>query len=177
MANYDLDLIRDYLQRSDSAATTDAKGEIFEDLVIYLFTQCSGVSFADRNILDNTGAREFDVALRNRSTSEFDFLDSLIICECKNEVGPIGSNQVRDFHTKLRTSGASNGLIIASRGISGQIQGNNRFATTAIVDAMVMDKIKILVITREDILSLVTTEDLEELIWQRFSTLSLKRRM
>jgi hypothetical protein len=176
MARYNRNTIRDFLNRSDNAPNADAKGEIFEDLIIYLFTRCRGVRLTDRNILDNTGAREFDVALgNNRMLSPFDYLDPIIICECKNEATPIGADNVRDFHQKLRTSGANNGIIISSNGISGQARGNNRFATTAIIDAMTMDRIKILVLTRAEILALTTTDDLSNLMWEKYSLLTLKR--
>jgi len=176
MARYNRNTIRDFLNRSDNAPTADAKGDIFEDLVIYLFTRCRGVRLVDRNILDSTGSREFDVALgNNRMLSPFDYLDPIIICECKNEANPIGSDNVRDFHQKLRTSGANNGIIVSSSGISGQIRGHNRNATSAVIDAMTMDRIKIIVVTRAEILTLAMTDDLNNLIWEKFSQLTLRR--
>ena len=176
MPRYNRNTIRAFLNRSDNASTADAKGDIFEDLVIYLFGRCPGIRLVDRNILDSTGSREFDVALgNNRMLSPFDYLDPIIICECKNEANPIGSDNVRDFHQKLRTSGANNGIIISSNGITGQIRGNNRNATSAIIDAMTMDRIKIIVVTRAEILALATTDDLSNLIWEKFSQLTLRR--
>ncbi|RPI14272.1 MAG: hypothetical protein EHM58_16805 [Ignavibacteriae bacterium] len=176
MGRFNRNRITDFLNRSDNAQTADTKGEIFEDLVIYLFTRCQGVRLIERNILDDTGAREYDVALgNNRVLSPFDYLDPIIICECKNEAHAIGSDNVRDFHQKLRTSGANIGIIISSNGVSGQARGNNRQATTAIIDALTMDKIKIIVITRAEILALRTTDDLSNLIWEKYSKLILKR--
>ncbi len=176
MSQYSRNKIQDFLARSDTAPNADKKGEIFEDLVIYIFTKCKGIRFKDRDILDSTGAREFDVALgNNRVISAFDFLDPIIICECKNEATPLGANVIRDFHQKLRTSGANNGIIISSNGISGQTRRNNLNALSAITDAMVMDKIKILVLTRAEILTLQTTEDLGNLISEKFDKLTLRR--
>lgn len=176
MPQYSRNRIIDYLNRSDNALSSDAKGDIFEELVIYLFTKCCGIRLVDRNILDSTGSREFDIALgNNRAFSPFDYLDPIIICECKNEINPIGSDNVRDFVQKLRTSGANNGIIISSNGISGQIHGNNRNATSAVIDAMTMDRIKIIILTRAEILTLSTTDNLSNLIWEKFSQLTLRR--
>jgi len=176
MSLYSINKIQDYLNRSDNASSSDAKGDIFEELVIYLFTKCRGIRLVDRNIIDSTGSREFDIALgNNRAVSPFDYLDPIIICECKNEANPIGSNDVRDFVQKLRTSGANNGIIISSNGITGQIRGHNRNATSAIIDAMTMDRIKIIILTRAEIMNLSTTDNLSNLIWEKFSQLTLRR--
>ncbi len=176
MAKFSKIIIQDLLNKSDTASSSDEKGKIFEDLVIYLFTKCHGLRLVDRNIHDTTGSREFDVALgNNRSRSQFDYLDPIIICECKNESTPIGSDNIRDFHQKLRTCGANNGIIVSSKGISGQTQGKQQYASSAIIDAMTMDKIKIIVLTRAEILEINTTDDLSNLIWQKFSQLTLRR--
>ena len=178
MPRYNNNTIQDYLNRSDNAPNSDAKGDIFEDLVIYLFTHCKGVRLEGRNILDETGARELDIAFwNNRSISSFDFLDPIIICECKNVAKPLGSDKVRDFVIKLKTSGANNGILVSSSGISGQARRNRnaKFATSVIIDALIMDRIKIIVISRAEILALATTDDLSNLISEKFSQLTLRR--
>jgi hypothetical protein len=176
MKRYSQKKIKDLLQKSDKAKIPDVKGAIFEDLVIYLFGKCDGLRFKGRNIIDSTGSRELDVAFgNNRAQSQFDFLDPIIICECKNEKGAIGANDVRDFVIKLRTCGANSGIIIASNGISGQSSKRQGFAVSAVIDAMTMDRIKIIVINRNEILTLKTSEDFSNLITKKHDELILRR--
>ena len=89
MANYNKSKIVDFLNRSDAEVIADAKGRIFEDLAVYLMEKFQGVRVADRNVLDSTGAQELDVVFwNNRVKSPFDFLDPILIAECKNEASP-----------------------------------------------------------------------------------------
>ena len=98
MPNYSRNRIQDFLNRSDAAGNPDAKGRIFEDLTVYLMERFRGVRVADRNVLDNTGAQELDVVFwNNRVSSPFDFLDPILISECKNEANPLSSAKCREF--------------------------------------------------------------------------------
>jgi len=177
MANYSIRGIRDYLHRSDTAANPDEKGKIFEDLIIYLFQKFPGVRMIDRNILDATGSQEIDVVFWNNNTlSPFYFFDPVLISECKNEVKPLSSAKCREFVAKLRTRGANNGLLISSSGISGPSVGY-RNANSVIMDALSMDRIKIIVIDRGEILAIRNTNDLRDLIIEKYLALTLKRAM
>jgi hypothetical protein len=175
MPNYSKLRIEDFLTRSDLADTPDEKGRIFEDLAVYLMEKFQGVRVADRNILDNTGSQELDVVFwNNRTKSPFDFLDPILISECKNEGNPLSSAKCREFASKLRSRGASTGLLISSSGIAGQLNGY-RHANSVIMDALTADKIKIIVLDRPDILLLGNTNDLIGLITDKYLNLTLRR--
>lgn len=175
MPNYSKARIQDFLNRSDAAANPDAKGRLFEDLIVYLMGKFQGVRVAVRNVLDATGSQELDVVFwNNRVTSPFDFLDPILISECKNEVNPLSSAKCREFVAKLRSRGANTGLLITSSGIAGQLNGY-RFANSVIMDALTADRIKIIVIDRAEILSLNNTDDLINLVTEKYLNLTLRR--
>lgn len=175
MPNYSNARIQDFLNRSDAAANADAKGRIFEDLVVYLMDKYQGVRVAERNVLDVTGAQELDVVFwNNRVRSPFDFLDPILITECKNEANPLSSAKCREFVAKLRSRGANTGLLITSSGIAGQLNGY-RYANSVIMDALTADRIKVIVIDRAEILSLNNTGDLVRIITDKYLNLTLRR--
>jgi hypothetical protein len=175
MPNYNRARIQDFLDRSDGAPNSDAKGRIFEDLIVYLFERFQGVRVADRNVLDNAGAQELDVVFwNNRVRSPFDFLDPILISECKNEAAPLSSAKCREFVAKLRSRGANTGLLISSSGIAGQTNGY-RYANSVIMDALTADRIKVIVIDRAEILALNNTDDLINLITEKYLNLTLRR--
>lgn len=177
MARYSQNTIRTLLRNSDAAATNDEKGLIFEDLVIYLFEKISGVSLMYRDVQDAVRSREFDLVFwNNTKISALSFLDSIIFTECKNEGeasnSPMGSAEVRDFVGKLRSSGASSGIIVSSTGISGS---GGSSAQSVVLEALSSDRIVIMVIDRREILSLLTTDDLVKLIREKFTKLKIKK--
>lgn len=175
MPNYSRHRIDDFLARSDAALNSDARGRIFEDLVVYLMEKFQGVRVADRNVLDNAGAQELDVVFwNNRISSPFDFLDPILISECKNETNPLSSAKCREFIAKLRSRGANNGLLITSSGIAGQLNAY-RYANSVIMDALTADRIKVIVVDRDEILSLENTHDLLRIISDKFLNLTLRR--
>jgi hypothetical protein len=175
MPNYSTNRIADFLSRSDAAANADAKGRIFEDLVVYLMEKFQGVRVAERNVLDNTGAQELDVVFwNNRLQSPFDFLDPILMTECKNEAHPLSSAKCREFVAKLRSRGANNGLLITSSGIAGQTNGY-RWANSVIMDALTADRIKVIVLDRTEIQALGNTNDLINNITEKFLNLTLRR--
>ena len=175
MARYNRKKIRTMLNQSDTAPNPYEKGRIFEDLVLYLFDKFSGIRLAERNVLDASGSQEIDLALwNNRLLTQFDFLDPIIICECKNESSTLSSAKVGEFVRKLKTRAANNGVLVSSSGISGPLNGY-RYANSVIMDALTSDRIKIFVIDREDILSLSTTDDLFAILSDKYLNLTLRR--
>ncbi|WP_133053916.1 restriction endonuclease [Niastella yeongjuensis] len=177
MPNYNKLLIQDFLRRSDKASNPDAKGKIFEDLVVYLMKKLRGIRVEERNVLDNTNAQELDIVFRNlRHISPFDFLDPYIITECKNEAVPLSSAKCREFVAKLRSRGANSGILVASNGIAGQ-KKRYKYANSVIIDALTADKIKLIVIDRNEILKLNSTRDWVKLITDKFLDLTLRRAM
>ncbi len=174
MPNYNKRKIKQLLSQSD-IGNTHQKGRFFEDLALYLFDKFAGIRLAARNVLDESGSQEIDLAFwNNRVVGPFDILDPIIICECKNEAIPLSSAKVREFVHKLRTRGAKSGILISSSGIAGQTNGYN-YANSVIMDALTTDGIKVITIDRQDILSLTSTDDLLNNILEKYLQLTIRR--
>jgi len=173
MARYSKARIRLLLASVDDAPTNDAKGDALEELGRYLLGTVAGVEFLRRNILDAPRAHELDLAFWNdQRISLLHFVDAVLIAECKASAVPVGSNEVGWFVRKLQDRGASHGILIALNGITGD---GNQSAHSEVKGALIRDKIRILVLTREEILALATTGDLANLLKEKEMQLTLDR--
>jgi hypothetical protein len=173
MARYSKAKIRTLLGQSDAAATADEKGEKLERLVRHLFEKIPGLYYHDKNILDANRAHELDVAFWNsQNRSEVFFLDPVVIVECKNTAHPVGSPEVGWFVRKLQDRGANYGVLVALSGITGAGDGTTG-AHSEVLTALTRDRIKIVLITREDILSLGSSDDLVQVIKSKVLRLTL----
>ncbi len=175
MSKYSQQKVRDFLSRTDNASTSDEKGDIFEDLVIYIFNKIPGVNFESKNILNRTHSRELDLAFWNEQpNSSLFFLDPILIIECKNHSTPVGSSDVSWFADKLRNAGANSGILFSSSGITGSRDGTSS-AHSIVLDVFTRDQILLLIISREELLSLNTTDDLKNLMRYKYTSLKLKQ--
>jgi Restriction endonuclease len=173
MARYSRARISRLLNDSDDASTADQKGEILEQLTRYIFAKVPGVSFYAKNILDGKRAQELDVVFWNlQKESDICFLDSVIIVECKNTKHPVSSAQVGWFVRKLQDRGTTHGILVALDGITGNNEEGNS-AHSEVLSALIRDRIRVLVITREELLSLSTTDDLVSLLKEKILQLTL----
>jgi hypothetical protein len=146
-----------------------------ELLARYLFEKIKGISFYDKNILDEPRAHELDVVFWNlQNQSPLPFLDPAIIVECKNTGRPVGSNAVGWFVRKLQDRGGNHGILIALSGITGA-RGRTSNAHSEVLNAMMRDRIKILLVTRADITTLTTTDDLVSLLREKYMQLTVRR--
>ena len=175
MARYSIRKIAQLLSESDNASTSDEKGAKLEELVRYLFETVPHVAFSGANILDGVRAHELDVVFTNdRRHSELHFLDYFIITECKNTAARIGSADVGWLVRKLQDRSATCGILISLSGITGESDGLNN-AHSEILSALIRDKIRILVIKREDILLFRNTNDLVKLLQRKIMKLTIER--
>jgi len=163
------------LAACDSAPTADAAGDCLESLVAYLLEKLPGIELYGRNILDAPRAHELDLAFWHiQAKSPLHFLDPIIIVECKNTGTPVGSHAVGWFVRKLQDCGANGGIIVALSGITGADTGNTS-AHSEVLFALVRDRIKILLLDRNEIQNLRTTEEVIELLREKYLALSLRR--
>jgi hypothetical protein len=175
MARYSKIKISELLVAADKERNSDTKGDILEQLVKYIFAKVKGVKFHKKNVLDSFRAHELDVTFKNDTrVSELYFLDYSIITECKNTKTPVGSKEVRWFADKLRDCGKKNGILISLNGISGAKSGNTH-AHSEILNALTRDSITVLLITREDLKELATTNDLADLLHNKILSLTIER--
>jgi len=173
MARYSRRRIESLLQDIDSAATADAKGTALERLATYLFEKIPGVECYDQDILDAPRAHELDLAFWNdQRLSLLYFLDVILIVECKASGNPVGSADVGWFVRKLQDRGAHHGILVALNGVTGD---GNTSAHSEILNALVRDKIKILLLTRPEILALNTSDHLSQALQHKLLQLTLKR--
>lgn len=174
MARYSAARIATLLGACDNAATNAAAGKALEDLLVYLLGKMPGVELYDRNILDDPRAHELDLAFWNPpATSPINFLDSIVIVECKNTGTRVGSHAVGWFVRKLQDHGAHSGVLVALSGITGARSATNN-AHHEVLSALTRDRIKILLLSRQEIENLGTTDDLATLLKEKFLALSLR---
>jgi len=172
---YSRTTIRRYLRASDTAPMAPAKGALLETLAKYLFSKIAGVSFHDRNVLDGPRAHELDVVFwNNQPKSDLFFLGAVIIVECKNTGHPVSARDVGWYVRKLQDNGCDHGILLALSGITGERDGRNN-AYSEVIGALTRDRIRILVLSRGDILSLRQPADLVRMLKQKLLQLTLRR--
>ncbi len=175
MARYSNQHIRKLLKDSDDAPTADKKGDILEQLTSYLFDKIPGVRFHKKNVLDGVRAHELDVVFKNdKRVSDLYFLDFVIITECKNTANRLGSAGVRWFIDKLRDCGVSTGILISLSGITGVADGVSN-AHSEVINAVIRDKVSVLLLSRKEIEVLKNTDELVNLLQDKILALTIER--
>lgn len=93
--------------------------------------------------------------------------------ECKSSHNPIGSHELQAFISKVERRALDFGILVAWHGITGNAEaltGAHDHASVALTKG-----IRIIVITRQDIENLASTDDLVGLIRTRLCDLIIKR--
>lgn len=158
-----------------AATTNSAKGKTLEDFCKYVFEQVPDVRFLARNILDDRKAHELDLAFRNGSLALVAPFGSPLILECKNHKSPVGSQHIGWFSTKLKSRGASAGILVSLSGITGI--GKAGSGEQQILDSLGTDGVRIVVLTVADLQTLTTTDDLVDRLLDKYEALVLHRRV
>jgi hypothetical protein len=158
--------IRRYLADAQAAATSDAKGKLYEELVKYLFEAVPGC-FAESNITNVFRTEQVDVAVGNGKLPDgLWLLPHVILVECKHWDEPVDSGRVGYFMNILAGRGVELGILVAANGIT----GNRDDLTNAHALGLHGSPrgLKIVVITTEDIANLQSVADLIELLHRRY---------
>lgn len=154
-------------------ATIAAQGRAFEDLICYIFAQVSGISITRRNEMNAFHTEEIDVALWNEQHSYgFFFLPNVILVECKNWSGRVGSAEVSWFDTKLRNRGLDFGVLVAANGITGD--ADDLTAAHSVVATALREARRLVVIRRDELLGLTDSMQLVRLMKERLCDLVVK---
>jgi len=150
------------------AGNTAEKGEALEAVVADTLCQLEGVGVIKRNIIDNAGSLEIDILLYNqRHPSGLPFCPNHLIVECKNWQAPVNSATLTVFTGKLRKFRVDFGILVAANGITGDAQ--DRTAAHAHLRSVYdRDGIMVIVLTRQELESLHTTEDLGDLVREKY---------
>lgn len=176
MARYSVNTITGHLNNCDNGQTYFEKGRAFEDLTCYLFETIPGISITQRNQMNAFQNEEIDVAIWNeRSKYGLSFLPNIILIECKNWRGPVSSNEVSWFFNKLSSRGLDFGILIANNGITGDAQ--DLTAAHSIIAQHLVQRRRIVVLTRAEIESLRETSEIVKLIKQKLCILAVSGRI
>ena len=176
MARYSNRKIVRAFAASEVARTTIQRGRILEDLMAYLFSRCPGVRHYRNNAFNSTGSSEIDVCFWNsRYDRSIDFLPQIIVVECKNTRGRVGSSDIRIFRDKLRDMGLDHGILIAANGITGDAR-SLRAAHDVIRTAFLTDRVRLIVLTRSELEALRHTGGLVLLLQNKILMLTMRAR-
>lgn len=163
MPAYSKKQILDFFMKADTATTKGAKGKALEDLVCYLFEKVPGLSITQRNVKNAFETEEIDVAFFNEQhRAGLKFLNSILLVECKNWSGTVGSIEVAWFVTKVASRSLDFGILIAANGITGSADDGRQ--AHDIASKALARGIRLVVITRQEIEALQTSKDLVTLI-------------
>lgn len=171
MAAYDTTVIQAYLAIVDNPPTNAAKGKAFEDLACYLLDAIPGVRVTARNEVNTFATEEIDVVCKNDNDPKgLGGLIDFFLVECKGWKEAVTSEQVAWFLTKIRHRGLSFGILIAANGITGEPEHLSR-ANFLVSAELAAFKIRMVIVTREEIEKLASGEDFANLIIQRVCNL------
>ena len=173
MTTIDQSKINVLLTKGKNATTTKEKGDALEDIISLLFESVPGITVTRRNVRNVFDTEEIDVVFWNeQDPNGFPFLPHIILVECKNWSKPVGSEHVSWFDTKLRNRGAEFGVLIAANGITGE--ATSITDSHSIIAAALRDRRRLIVLTIDEITTLVAVSDLIKLIKEKLCDLAVR---
>lgn len=144
------------------------KGAALEDLVQHVFEGIPSVTLYERDVKDEDGAQEIDLAFMHlHHMSAIPIVDISIMVECKNEETRTSSSQVGAFGKKLRTRSLSTGILVTTAGLAG---GRGKHAHRAVSDELTLGS-AIIVVRTEELASCRSPVDVTHLLSQRLMEL------
>lgn len=165
--------VQNFVDAGLNGPTTVEQGRALEDLICYVMALVPGVAITHRNELNAFDTEEIDVAIWNDGAAEgLFFLPNIILVECKNWSNPVGSAEVNWFDTKLRNRGLTFGVLVATRGVTGQAA--DLTAAHSIIAAALREGRHLIVLSTDELLATVSTEDLVRLIKRKLCDLAVK---
>jgi hypothetical protein len=159
-------VIRRYLADADAAATPDAKGKLYEELVRYLFEGVPGC-IAERNLTNVFRTEQIDVAVGNARLGDgLWLLPHVILVECKHWDKPVDSGTVGYFMNILAGRGIELGVLVAASGITGDRDDLTNAHALGLHGSP--RAVKVVVITTDDVIGLRSVGDFIELLHRRY---------
>src|SRR4030095_5374815 len=138
-----------------------------------LFESVSGVSVADRNVLNTAGTEEIDIVFWNeRRLRGLYFLEAPFLVECKNWGSKVPGHEIVYFANSMRGRCCRDGILIASNGITGT-PGELRDAHYEIAVAARSGQ-RILVVERPEIDTLTSGAALVDLLKRKVLEVTLQ---
>jgi hypothetical protein len=171
MPAYDKAKIQGYLHTVDTSPKQAVRGKAYEELACYLFSLVPGITITGRNEMNTFATEEIDVACRNeQDPAGLRLFDAFFLVECKGWNDPVNSEQVAWFLMKIEHRGLDFGVLMAAHGITG-VQEHLTAANFLVSFALATKKIKMVIITREEIERLNSGEELAQLIIEKVTRL------
>lgn len=158
------------LAEGDKATVRTEKGAALEDAIVRAFCSLPGLKSQRRNRINSAGSCEIDILLYNnrKETGGLPFLPHFLLIECKNWSEPVGSSAVSAFAEKVRRRHLPFGILVAANGVTGTLD-ERRAAKDVIRQAFLCDERMLVVLTRAELESLHTPEDIEQLMLDKVS--------
>ena len=159
----DLNTLAKILKSVEEAETNSEKGRSLEELASKLFSSIDGLSVKYNNL--RTASSEFDIVIeydKSQYNKVFDEYGRYFLAECKNWDEPVDAKTLRDFLLKVTKTKTQLGFLIAKNGITGKDSSVN--ALREIYSSFDRDGICIVVLTIEDIKSVISGTDISTLI-------------
>lgn len=170
MPRYAKAKINQFLHTWNTGATTAVRGKAFEELARYLFSKVPGVAVTSWNEMNTFETEEIDVACSIVSHPRgLRDLGGYFLVECKGWEKPVTSVEVSWFLTKIEHRGVSFGVLFAANGITG-VQGHLDSSHFLVAQALTK-KIKMVIVTRAEIETLNSGEELATLIIEKLTRL------
>ena len=161
--------VQAFIDAGQNAATTADQGRALEDLICYVFGLVPGIAITHCNAMNVFDTEEIDVALFNEDIRS---LPNVILVEAKNWSNRVGSGEVAWFLTKLQNRGLDFGILVTTRGITGD--GADLTRAHAQVAAALVQKRRLIVITTDELQALADTDELVLLIKTKLCDLAVK---
>lgn len=160
--------IIDHLAAGDSGTTAE-KGRVLEEVVQQTMCLFDGVGLIDCNVEDLAGSLEIDLILYNHQVAGtgLPFLPPLLIIECKNWEAAVNTATLRAFTSKIHKMRLKFGLLVAANGITGD-DADVTAAHAHLRDEFNRDEEIILVVTRDELCGVASTEELGALLRKKY---------
>lgn len=124
---------------------------------------CLELQLQKRNAMNQYDTDEIDVSIWNDKYEDgLPFINNIFLVECKNWSGSVGSVDVNWFVTKVEDRGLDFGVLLATNGITKE--SNEIKRAQSILSGYLRKHIRIIVIDKEEMLSLNNTEDMVRMI-------------
>lgn len=146
------------------------KGKRLETLIASIFSDVEGLHFELSNLKNFYQTEEIDLLFWNdRERHGLHFLDCPLIVECKSSKSALSGRALRYFATTLADKGRSSGVLVALSGVAGK----ETAATAGFyhMTAALTQGVSVLLVTREDLLSLTSGAGLVALLKRRLLSL------
>jgi hypothetical protein len=155
--------VRHLLDEAEAGANAEERGKRYEAVLRYVFEAVPGTLVAS-NLRNYFGGEQVDLAISNGGG--FPGLPGVFLVECKNYQEPVDSKAVGYFLFICLTRGLNLAVIAAANGLTGDPKESTYAQSLALT--AVGFRCRLVVITKDDLLSLTSVQDLIKMLSLRW---------